>query len=202
MRLTTEKVINVKNADNLDEMLVGNTRELGKTIRVIDSRPDIPEDQQNRVMSEADAHLLRVSSGLDLFLVDAESSPPVVKLMDFGKFKYEQKKRAKEIRSKAREVNHGEKTFHFTPAIAEHDYQTKLNHIIEALAGGYRVQIAMRGRGQVWTAMPRGYTFFKAATDPDFVLNRVLVELGDRIQPTKLVPQDRFISANLIAATS
>lgn len=184
-----------------DSALVKNTRELGPKLRLIDTRDDIPEDEKNRIISEEDAHRLRVDTGLDLFVMNKDVDPPVVKLMDYGKYKFEQSKRDREKRKKQRENNRNAKEFYFTPKIEQHDYETKLNQIRKALEKGHDVKIGVKAVRIVRLNLPRGMTLARAARDPDFILRQVIADLGeDTIRPTELNIQDRIVTAHLSSA--
>jgi len=84
--------------------------------------------------------------GLDLVEVAANSDPPVCRIMDYSKFKYEQKKKQK-IAKKKQHVTHM-KEVRFKPRIEEHDYQVKLKHIKEFLSAKDKVRISLRFRGR------------------------------------------------------
>ena len=84
--------------------------------------------------------------GLDLVEVAPTARPPVCKIMDYGKFKYEQAKKAK----KAKQASHTVKvkTIQFRPKTDEHDYQFKKKHIVSFLEAGNKVKVVMRFRGR------------------------------------------------------
>lgn len=83
---------------------------------------------------------------LDLVEVSPGADPPVCKLMDFGKFKYEQKKKDKE--SKKNQVHHGRKEIRLRPKTDKHDLEIKMKKVLEFLQDGYHVQLTMRFRGR------------------------------------------------------
>jgi translation initiation factor IF-3 len=83
---------------------------------------------------------------LDLVEVAPNANPPVCKIMDFGKFKYEQDVRRKESRRKA--TNVVIKEMKFRPKIDEHDYTTKTKHVERFLAEGSKVKITIMFRGR------------------------------------------------------
>lgn len=85
-------------------------------------------------------------AGLDLVEVAPNVSPPVCKVMDFPRFKYEQEKREREAKKK-QHVTHL-KELKVGPKIEEHDYQVKLNHLNRFLKRGDKVKITMRFRGR------------------------------------------------------
>jgi len=97
-------------------------------------------------MSTRDAIRLARESGLDLVEVSPSNEPPVCKIMDFGKFKYQQEKKEREAR-KHQTVVHI-KEVKMTLRIGEHDYQVKLKSIKEFLTDGDRVKLGIRYRGR------------------------------------------------------
>ncbi len=84
--------------------------------------------------------------GLDLVEVAPSAAPPVCRIMDYSKYKYEQSKRAKEARKKQKVIEI--KEIKFKPKIEEHDYQVKLAHAIKFLKKGDRIKVALRFRGR------------------------------------------------------
>jgi len=83
---------------------------------------------------------------LDLVEVAPSADPPVCRIMDYSKYKYEQSKRAKEARKKQKTIE--VKEINMKPKIEEHDYQVKLNHAIKFLQKGDRVKVGLRFRGR------------------------------------------------------
>ena len=87
-----------------------------------------------------------VEKGLDLVEVAPSSDPPVCRIMDYTKYKYEQKKKQK-LAKKKQHITHL-KQVRFKPKIEEHDYQVKLKHIKEFLENKDKVRIQLRFRGR------------------------------------------------------
>lgn len=85
-------------------------------------------------------------SGLDLVEVAPNSSPPVCRIMDYSKYKYEQKKKQKQAKKK-QHITHM-KEMRFKPRIEEHDYNVKIKHIKEFLEAKDKVRISLRFRGR------------------------------------------------------
>jgi len=85
-------------------------------------------------------------SGLDLVEVADKAEPPVCKIMDYGKYKYEQDQRRKESRKKASNVVI--KEMKFRPKIDEHDYTTKMKHVERFLGEGSKVKLTIMFRGR------------------------------------------------------
>jgi len=83
---------------------------------------------------------------LDLALVSPQANPPVCKIMNYGKYKYEQSKREREARKKQHVVNL--KEIRMSPTIEEHDLNTKARHAIKFLENGDKVKVTIRFRGR------------------------------------------------------
>ena len=98
------------------------------------------------VMSVDEGVKLAEGVGLDLVEVSPNASPPVCKILDYGKYKYEQQKKASEARKKQKTVD--VKEVKIRPAIEEHDYQVKLRNARKFLENGDKVKVTMRFRGR------------------------------------------------------
>lgn len=97
-------------------------------------------------MDTREALRLAEEKELDLVLVGPTADPPVAKLMDYGKFRYEQQLAEKEARKKAKRTE--VKSIKFRVKIDEHDYQTKLSHIKRFLEEGHKVKVTIMFRGR------------------------------------------------------
>jgi translation initiation factor IF-3 len=84
--------------------------------------------------------------GLDLVLVAPNANPPVCKIMDLGKYKYELKKKAKEAKKKQKIIL--VKELRLRPKIEEHDYKVKLKHAREFIEEGNKVRVVLRFKGR------------------------------------------------------
>ncbi|HEY5046650.1 MAG TPA: translation initiation factor IF-3 [Rhizomicrobium sp.] len=93
-----------------------------------------------------DARAIAEEQGLDLVEVSPEAKPPVVKLMDFGKFKYEQQKRAAEARKKQKVIEI--KEIKMRPTIDDHDYDVKMRSMRRFFDEGDKVKVTLRFRGR------------------------------------------------------
>jgi translation initiation factor IF-3 len=104
------------------------------------------DGEQLGVLETHEAIAIAEERGLDLVEVAPTARPPVCKIMDYGKFKYEQAKKAK----KAKQASHTVKvkTIQFRPKTDDHDYQFKKKHIVSFLEAGHKVKIVMRFRGR------------------------------------------------------
>jgi len=110
-------------------------------VRVIDA-----DGRQVGVIPTSQALGLAQQRGLDLVEVAPNANPPVCKVVDFGKFKYEQGKRERE----ARKHQHADKLkeIKLRLNIDDHDYETKLNHVREFLGDGMKVKVSLFFRGR------------------------------------------------------
>lgn len=118
-----------------------NERIRTKEVRIIDE-----EGQQLGIMTPQEALKLARSRGYDLVEVAPQAQPPVCRIVDFGKYQYEQKKRAHEAKKK--QVVIEVKEIKFRPATDEHDYNFKMKHAREILADGNKVKATVRFRGR------------------------------------------------------
>tara|TARA_B100000282_G_C31559841_1_gene411551 strand:- start:127 stop:570 length:444 start_codon:yes stop_codon:yes gene_type:complete len=98
------------------------------------------------VMSVPDALKRAEEEGLDLVEVSPNATPPVCKILDYGKYKYEQQKKAAEARKNQKTVD--VKEVKIRPGIEEHDYQVKLKNARKFLEKGDKVKVTMRFRGR------------------------------------------------------
>ena len=89
---------------------------------------------------------LAVEAGLDLVEISPNTDPPVCKILDYGKYKYEAQKRKNEAKKKQKTID--VKEIKLRPNIDEHDYQVKLRKIFEFLDSGDKVKVTMRYRGR------------------------------------------------------
>lgn len=83
---------------------------------------------------------------LDLVNVAPTAKPPVCKIMNYGKYKYEQQKKEKEARKNQKVVSI--KEIRLSPTIDEHDFQTKLRNVVKFLQSGDKVKVSVRFRGR------------------------------------------------------
>ena len=98
------------------------------------------------VVKIKDALAKAEDAGLDLVEVSPNASPPVCKILDYGKYKYEQQKKANEARKKQKTIDL--KEIKIRPTTEEHDYQVKLRNAKRFLQAGNKVKVSMRFRGR------------------------------------------------------
>ncbi len=84
--------------------------------------------------------------GLDLVEISPNANPPVCKIMDFGKFKYEQQKRESEAKKKQKVIE--VKEVKFRPNTDQHDYDVKMRNVVRFLESGDKVKVTLRFRGR------------------------------------------------------
>ena len=109
-------------------------------------------------------------AGLDLVEIAPMAQPPVCRIMDFGKFKYQEAKRAHEAKLKQKQVQ--VKEIKFRPGTDENDYQIKLRNVIKFLGEGDKAKITLRFRGREMAHQEIGMR----------VLERIKADLGELIQ--------------------
>lgn len=112
-----------------------------KEVRVIDT-----DGSQLGIMAIKDALLAAAKKDLDLVNLSPNSNPPVCKIMDYGKYRFEQAKREKEARKNQKVVDI--KEVRLGLSIDKHDFETKGNHAIRFLKEGDKVKVSIRFRGR------------------------------------------------------
>jgi translation initiation factor IF-3 len=110
-------------------------------VRLIDA-----DGEMQGVMSARDAWLRAQAVGLDLLEISPNADPPVVKILDFGKFKYEQQKKKNEAKKKQKVIEI--KEIKVRPNIDENDYQVKMRAMKSFIEEGDKVKVTLRFRGR------------------------------------------------------
>jgi translation initiation factor IF-3 len=105
-----------------------------------------PEGENLGVVSPARGLDIAVEAGLDLVEISPNAKPPVCKVMDLGKFKYEQQKREAEARKKQKTIE--VKEVKFRPNTDVHDFDVKMRNVMKFLENGDKVKVTMRFRGR------------------------------------------------------
>jgi translation initiation factor IF-3 len=111
------------------------------SVRLIDE-----EGEMQGVMTTRDAMQRAFSVGLDLLEISPNAEPPVVKILDYGKFKYEQQKKKNEARKKQKVIEI--KEVKVRPNIDENDYQVKMRAMKSFIEEGDKVKVTLRFRGR------------------------------------------------------
>jgi translation initiation factor IF-3 len=131
-------------------------------VRLIDENGD-----QVGIMRTQDALAQAQERELDLVEVAPEAKPPVCRILDYSKYKYEQAQKQKAARKHQQQINIRE--IKFRPKIAQHDYDTKKGHVIRFLNGKDKVKVTIMFRGREMAHPERG----------EMLLNRLADELGE-----------------------
>jgi translation initiation factor IF-3 len=107
----------------------------------------IDKDDSNRgIVATSEALALAQESGLDLVEISPNAKPPVCKLLDFGKYKFQEQKKQAEARKKQKVIEI--KEVKFRPMIDDHDYEVKMRSMIRFFKEGDKVKVTLRFRGR------------------------------------------------------
>jgi translation initiation factor IF-3 len=131
-----------------------NMRIKSPQVRVIS-----PEGRQLGIMDTQKAIALALQFNLDLVEVAAAATPPVCRIMDFGKYVYEEQKKTSHVKSTASKI----KEIEFTVRIEAHDFETKLRHAEEFLGHGNKVKLRLKFRGREMAHPEIGFAMMKKA---------------------------------------
>jgi len=137
------------------------------------------------VISTREAMKLAVDAGLDLVEVSPNAEPPVCRIMDFGKYRYNESIKRKQARKQSMVHKRVVKEVKFHANVAEHDYETKVNHTRKFLEKGHKVKLSLQFRGRENAHRELGFE----------VINRVLkdceelamVEMEPRLMGRQIV---------------
>ena len=142
-------------------------------IRVIDD-----EGAMLGVMTVPEALRLAEEKGLDLLEIAPTATPPTCKIMDYGKWKYENKKKATAARKKQQIVTI--KEIQMRPRTDQHDFETKMNHARRFLLDGDKVKISLRFMGREMAHQELGYEVMQKAIA--FVNDLALIEANPKME--------------------
>ena len=142
-------------------------------MRVIDDT-----GQQLGIMPPQQALTIARQKGLDLVEIAATANPPVCRIMDFGRYQYQEQKRARQAKKHQKIIE--VKEIKFRPKVDEHDYQFKKKHIERFLGEGDKVKATVFFRGREMAHPEIGHR----------ILMRLLEELGDVAQPETMPRQE------------
>lgn len=127
-------------------------------VRVVDS-----EGNQLGIMATKDALQTAEDSGMDLVEVAANANPPVCRIMDYGKYKYQMSKKARDAKKKQTVIL--VKEMKFRSRTDEHDYQFKVRNIKRFLAEGNKVKVSIMFRGREITHTDIGMAILKRVAE-------------------------------------
>ena len=131
-----------------------NEKIKGSEVRVIN-----PDGIQLGIMSSQQALQTAMSLGLDLVEVAPEANPPVCRIMDFSKYKYEQQKKEREAKKHQKGIH--TKEIRLKPHIEDHYYQVKLKKLLDFLAKGNKVKVGMFFKGREMAHQELGQSIIK-----------------------------------------
>jgi translation initiation factor IF-3 len=126
------------------------------------------------VVPVRDAIVLAQEAGLDLVEISPNTSPPVCKILDYGKFKYQAQKKAAEARKKQKTVE--VKEIKLRPGIDKHDYQVKMRSMHRFFEEGDKVKVTLRFRGREMAHQELGYKLLQRVREDLTSLAKVEVE--------------------------
>ncbi len=140
---------------------------INEQIRARQVRLIMEDGQQQGIVDTRDALRMARDAELDLVLVGEQAQPPVAKLLDYGKYRYEMQQQEKEARKRSRQQEM--KAIKFRVKIDDHDYNTKVNHVKRFLKGGHKVKVTIMFRGRERTHPELGQE----------ILNRVASDVSE-----------------------
>ncbi|NKC30922.1 translation initiation factor IF-3 [Roseomonas sp. BU-1] len=156
---------------------------VNEEIRVPQVRLIDQDGEMIGVMSARDALLRAYEVGLDLLEISPNAVPPVCKILDYGKYKYEQQKKANEARKRQKVVEL--KEIKVRPNIDDHDYEVKMRQMKEFIGEGDKVKVTLRFRGREMAHQDLGLK----------VLDRIRTELAEA---TKVESMPRLENRQMI----
>jgi translation initiation factor IF-3 len=156
---------------------------VNEDIRVPQVRLIDQDGEMIGVMSARDALLRAYDVGLDLLEISPNAVPPVCKILDYGKYKYEQQKKANEARKRQKVVEL--KEIKVRPNIDDHDYGVKMRQMKEFIEEGDKVKVTLRFRGREMAHQDLGLK----------VLDRIRTELAEA---TKVESMPRLENRQMI----
>lgn len=147
-------------------------------VRVIDA-----EGNQLGVITTSEALLKAEEAGLDLVEIAATAVPPVCRIMDYGKFKYQQSKKTKDAKKKQTVIHL--KEIKFRSKTEEHDYQFKLRNIKKFLAEGDKVKVTIVFKGREITHTDLGMSMLKRIAEE--IKSESVIEYQPRLEGRTMI---------------
>ncbi len=142
-------------------MPVINDLMINEQIRDKEVRLVSADGEQLGILSVKEAQQLANEKNLDLVKIAPQAKPPVCKIMDYGKYKFDAAKKEKEARKKQKTVS--VKEVKFTASIEKHDYETKMRNAIKFLKAGDKVKISVVFRGREMMHTQKGFVMLEEA---------------------------------------
>mgnify|MGYP001094712105 FL=1 len=150
--------------NNHKNKIVSNHQIKFDTLRIIG-----PDRTALGIMSTKEAMSLAKAENLDLVLIVEKAEPPVARIIEVNKYRYEKQKNEKEMAKKARAARIDTKEIKFKPNIGEHDLLIKMKHAQEFLDNGAKVKITIQMRGRENANKSDVFKFFKEAIETHLV---------------------------------
>ena len=150
-----------------------------------------PNGEQVGVKKIEDALTLATYASLDLVLLNPNDNPPVCKIMDYNKFKYEKKKKQKEALKKQRANRSELKEYRLSPVIDVGDFETKLRNVTKYLQKGDRIKLTIRFKGRQMAHTELGLEVLERFTErlKDLADVQEKPKLDGRVMTMLLVPK-------------
>jgi translation initiation factor IF-3 len=141
------------------------------------------------VLSAEEGLQMAIDAGLDLVEVSPNADPPVCKILDYGKFKYEQQKKRNEARKKQKIIE--VKEIKMRPGIDEHDYQVKMRSMRRFLGDGDKVKVTIRFRGREMAHQELGMKVLDRVCDDleELIKVEMLPQMEGRLMTMVLAPK-------------
>mgnify|MGYP003314824938 CR=1 FL=1 len=136
-------ILEVSRIANKNKDLFVNEQIRAKEVMVIG-----PNGEKLGIKSKQDALTLANYAGFDLVLISPNANPQVCKIMDYNKYKYESKKKAKENLKKQRESNLEMKEYRLSVTIDVHDFDTRVRNSSKYLEKGHKIKVSIRFKGR------------------------------------------------------
>ena len=146
--------------DQLKQKYLINEQITSTQVRVVDQ-----EGNPQGIMTRNQALYNARNAEMDLVLIVPQAQPPLCKIIDFGKFAYNEQKKQKEQDRKQRESRIDVKEMQFRPAIDEHDFTVKIKKVKEILEEGDKCRIVIRFRGREMNDTSKGFEIIKKVTE-------------------------------------
>nr|WP_242952053.1 translation initiation factor IF-3 [Carboxydocella sporoproducens] len=139
--------------------------------------------EQLGIMPIKDALRIAAERNLDLVEVAPTAKPPVCRIMDYGKYRYEQSKREKEARKKQKVIS--VKEIKLRPSIEQHDFEVKANHVLRFLKDGDKVKATIMFRGREITHPELGQQLLERLAD--YVRDYAVVERAPKVEGRNMI---------------
>jgi len=172
------------NRRTTDDAIINDDIKSPKVLVITNEGEKLGILSRNEALAKADEY------GLDLVLVSPEAKPPVAKIMDYSKFRFEQQKKLKEMKKNQKVVVIQE--IRLSPTIEKHDFETKANNARKMLLKGSKVKVTLRFFGRMIAQQDLGQDVIKRFVDAlaDCAQTESPIKLDGRSLFTVLVPKN------------